>query len=253
MKLQQILSTFRRAINDFNMIQDGDKIAIGLSGGKDSLVLLDCFKAYQRFSKEKFDICAINIDMGFKDSNLDKKKEIAAYLEEKEIEYHIVETDIAEIIFDERKESNPCSLCSNMRRGALNTKAKELKCNKLALGHHADDLIETFLLSLFYEGRLSTFMPTLYMDRSQISVIRPLIYTKEKNIRAYAKQLPVLKNPCPMDQHTKREYMKDLLNTVQKDIPFIRERLHSAIISSDRYNLFDKLENYVLNKENNKK
>lgn len=249
MKLQNLLSTFRKAINDFDMIQDGDKIAIGLSGGKDSLALLDCFKAYQRFANEKFEICAINIDMGFTENDNGMKQKIKDYLEEKEIEYHIVDTDIAEIIFKERQEKNPCSLCSKMRRGALNTKAIELGCNKLALGHHADDLIETFFLSLFYEGRLSTFMPTLYMDRSDITVIRPLIYTKEKNIRAYAESLPVLKNPCPMDKNTKREYMKNLLTTIQKDIPFVRERLHSAIISSDRYNLFNQLENYVLNKK----
>ena len=136
-----------------------------------------------------------------------------------------------------------------MRRGALNTKAIQLGCNKLALGHHADDLIETFLLSLFYEGRLSTFMPTVHLDRSDITVIRPLVYTKEKNLRAYAEKLPVLKNPCPMDKNTKRESMKELLNSLQKDIPFVRERLLSAILSSDRYNLLDQLENYIVNKK----
>lgn len=248
-----MLSPFRKAISDFDMIKDGDKIAVGLSGGKDSLTLLRLMKAYQRFSPERFDLCAINIDMGFKETTIEAKQNLVAFCKELEVEFHCVKTDIAEIIFDERKEKNPCSLCSKMRRGALNSKANELGFNKIALGHHADDLIETFLLSMFYEGRLSTFMPTSYMDRTKIEMIRPLILSYEKNIIAYSENLPIMKNPCPSDKNTKREFMKDLIKSIQKDYPPIKERMLSAIISSDRYNLFNQLENYILNKNTDSK
>lgn len=240
MTLQNILSYLRKAVNDYGMINDGDKIAVGLSGGKDSLTLLAALKSYQKFSPQKFELAAIYIDLGFKDIDAAEIDAIKAYCEGLNVKLHIIPTDIASVVFDERKEKNPCSLCSKMRRGALCDNAKKLGYNKIALGHHADDLSETFLLSLLYEGRLSTFQPVTYMDRTQITVIRPLLLLKEKDIRSFAKNLPVLHNPCPVNKHTQREYVKNLIADIQKDVPFVKERLHSAIISPERYNLFDK-------------
>ncbi len=240
--MQQILSTLRRAITDYDMIRDGDKIAVGVSGGKDSLVLLAALKAYQRFSPEKFELVGITIDMGFKDASQDEMAAMTAYIEGLGVPYYVIPTDIAEIIFEERKESNPCSLCSKMRRGALNNKAIELGCNKLALGHHADDVVQTMLLSLLYEGRFSTFQPVSYMDRSGITLIRPLIYTDEKDIKGLVNRLsiPVFHNPCPANKHTQREYVNNLVKRLTDEVPFARERMLGAIYHPERNNLWQK-------------
>ena len=218
MNLQQLLSPARKAIEDYEMINDGDKIAVGLSGGKDSVTLLYILAGLKRFYPKKFELVAITIDLGldYDQKEVESLKNLCAELN---VEYHIVPTDIYQILFVERKEKSPCSLCSKMRRGALNTKAIELGCNKLALGHHADDLIETLFLSLFYEGRLSTFEPITYLSRANMTVIRPMIYIEEKNIRAFSKDKPVIFNPCPADKHTQREYVKNLINQIKKDIP----------------------------------
>jgi len=237
MSLQNLLSGMRKAVTEYSMIHDGDKIAVGLSGGKDSLALLTVLKAYQRFSPEKFELKAITIDMGFPTADY---SQIQKYVDELNVEYEIVKTDIAEIIFDIRKEKNPCSLCSKMRRGALNTAVTKRGYTKLALGHHADDLVETMLLSLFYEGRLSTFSPVSYMDRTGVTLIRPFILIEEKNILAFSKNLPVAFNPCPADKQTNREYMKNLIKSVQKDIPIAKERMLGAITHPERNNLWDK-------------
>ena len=237
MTLQQLLSPFRRAIDDYNMISEGDKIAIGLSGGKDSLLLVYLFSALRRFYDKKFDVVAINIDMGFKDTDQSKLEGLKRECAEWNVDLHIERTDIAEILFEVRKESNPCSLCSKMRRGALNTVAIKLGCNKLALGHHADDVIETFLLSLFYEGRISSFQPTTSLSRTGITVIRPLIYASEKNISAFMREKPILKNACPADKHTQRQYVKDLIKNIQEEIPFVKERMLGAITHPERSNL----------------
>ena len=248
MTTQEMLAPFRRAIEDYKMIEDGDKIAVGVSGGKDSLTLLALMKAFQRFSPNKFELTAITIDLGFDKSGAQFDK-VRQYCDGIGVPYYVERTDIGEILFDVRKETSPCSLCSKMRRGALNTKLLALGCNKLALGHHAEDTIETFLLSLFYEGRLSTFAPISYMDRTGVSMIRPMIYISENDIAAYAKNLPVVFNPCPADKHTKREYMKELIKTIQKDIPFVKDRMLGAISHPDRYNLWDKvLEKYTAEK-----
>lgn len=239
--LQKILSQLRKAVTDYNLIEDGDSIAVGVSGGKDSLTLLTALKAYQRFSPQKFSLYAITVDLGFKDSDPGGIKAIKEYCDKLEVKLTIVPTEIAAIVFEERKEKNPCSLCSKMRRGVLCTTAKELGCNKVALGHHADDLTETLMLSMLYEGRLSVFLPLSYMDRSDITVIRPLLYTEEKDITAYAVNMPVLFNPCPANKNTQREYIKILLKNLENDIPFAKNRIFSAIVSPDRYNLFDKL------------
>lgn len=237
MTLQELLSPLRRAVNDFNMIQDNDKIAVGVSGGKDSLVLLTLLKAYQRFSEHPFELMGVTIDMGF---TKDAYQPIQEYCDKLQIDYRIVKTDIAEIIFDIRKEKNPCSLCAKMRRGALNNEITSQGFHKLALGHHQNDVVETFLLSLFYEGRLNTFQPKSYMSRSDVTLIRPMIYIDERDIMGFAKDLPVVHNPCPANKHTEREYMKDLLKTLSKDRPGITEKFANAIMHPERYNLWDK-------------
>jgi len=233
--MQKILAQLRRAVNDFKMISDGDKIAVGLSGGKDSLTMLAALKAYSRFSPERFSLSAVTVDMGLPDTDLSPLEE---YCRSIEVPYNVVKTELYEIIFNIRKEKNPCSLCSKMRRGALNNAITAMGINKLALGHHADDVTETFLLSLFYEGRLSAFQPASLMDRSGVTLIRPMIYLAEKDIRAYSKNLPVIHNPCPANHATQREYMKKLLKTIQKDIPFCKDRVFGAICHPERNNLW---------------
>ena len=240
--MQKILSTMRRAITDYNMISDGDKIVVGVSGGKDSLLLLTALKAFQRFSPAKFDLAAITIDMGFKDASVAEKQALSTYIAELGVPYYVVDTDIAEVIFEARKESNPCSLCSKMRRGALNNKAIELGFNKLALGHHADDVVQTMLLSLLYEGRFSTFQPVSFMDRSGITLIRPFIYTSESDVKGAVNKLnlPVLHNPCPANKHTQREYVNELVKRLTKEVPYARERMLGAIYHPERANLWQK-------------
>lgn len=242
MLLQKLLSPLRRAINDYDLIRPGDKIAVGVSGGKDSMALLQLLKAYQRFSDRPFEMVAITIDLGFEKGIY---APIEQYCTDNEIPYHIEHTDIGEIIFDIRKESNPCSLCTKMRRGALNTLLKQLGCNKLALGHHLNDVVETFMLSLFHEGRLSSFAPISYMDRSDVTVIRPMVYLHERDLTALARHLPVVANPCPADKHTERESMKNILATLNTTYPEMDKRFARAIMNPNRYNLWDNvLEDY---------
>lgn len=237
MTTQQLLSPLRRAVEDFCMIEENDKIAVGLSGGKDSIALLTLLAKLKIFYPKKFDLVAIRIDMGL---NYDKTEvlNMEKYLEELGVTYVVEKTDIGPILFDVRKESNPCSLCSKMRRGALNTVATRLGCNKLALGHHADDLVETFFLSMIYEGRFSTFEPVTYLSRADMTVIRPMIYIEEKDLTSYAKNLPIIFNPCPADKHTKRQYVKDLIASIKKDVPFAKDRMLSAIYHPERNHLF---------------
>lgn len=226
--MRRILSTMRRAIQDYNMIEAGDKIAVGVSGGKDSLALLAALVAYRRFSKVPFEVMGITIDMGF--DGVDYSP-VTEFCKEIGVEYISKETNIAEILFDIRKEKNPCSLCSKMRRGALNDLAKENGCNKVALGHNNEDVIETFFLSLFYEGRLNSFSPVTYLSRRNLTVIRPLIYAAEGDIKGYAKRekLPVVKNPCPMDGVSKRQDMKDFINNKNKEDRHFKTRIMTAI------------------------
>ena len=232
MKLQQVLSRVRKAIEDYNMIEEGDCIAVGISGGKDSLTLLQSLAALRRFYPKKFTLKAITIDLGFNNMNLD---DIKAMCKELDVEYHIEKTDIAQIVFDERKETSPCSLCAKMRKGALNEAVKEMGCNKVAYAHHKDDVVETMLLSLFYEGRFHCFSPVTYLDRSNIIVIRPLIYMNEADVVGFIRRynIPVVKSPCPVDKKTKREYVHQLVRDLNKDIPSVRNRMFTAITDSD--------------------
>lgn len=237
MTTQQLLSPFRRAINDYKLIEDGDKIAVGVSGGKDSLVLLTLLREYQKYFPCKFDLMAVTIDMGFSDNSF---APVADYCAQIGVEYDVVKTDIAEIVFDIRKESNPCSLCSKMRRGALNGEITSKGYNKLALGHHLDDVVETFMLSLFYEGRLNTFQPKSYMSRSGVTLIRPMIYLAEKDIAGLAKSMPVVTSACPADKNTERENMKQLLKDLSRTYPDLTQKFANAIMHPDRYNLWEK-------------
>ncbi len=223
-----LLSYARRAIDDYNMIEEGDKIAVGVSAGKDSLALLCALTQLRRFYPKKFELIAITVDMGFDGMDLSP---IKSFCEELEVSYHIVPTQISKIIFDVRKESNPCSLCAKMRRGALHTAAKELGCNKVALGHHFDDVVETFMLNLFYEGRLGCFQPVTYLSRIDLHLIRPLIYMPEKDIKYFASRvaLPVIPSPCPADKNTERENMKQLLHSIEKQNKGLRYRIFGAI------------------------
>ena len=236
MNIQKLLSHMRKAINDFHMVQNGDKIAVGVSGGKDSLLLLTLLAAYRKFSEYQFDLCAITVDMGFQENLY---QPVADYCRDLDVPFHVVETDIAEIVFDIRKEKNPCSLCAKMRRGALNNKINELGYNKLALGHHQNDVVETFLLSLFFEGRFSTIQPVSHMSKSNVTLIRPMIYIDERDIVGIARELPVVKSPCPADKHTQRENMKKILRDLAKHDPAISNKIANAIMHPERYNLWD--------------
>ena len=232
MTLQRVLSYIRKAVDDYHMIEDGDKIAIGISGGKDSLTLLYGLHGLMRFYPKKFTIYAVTVDLGFDNLNLDKIKELCAQLE---IPYTIVKTDIANIIFNERKETNPCSLCAKMRKGALNEAIKAAGCNKVAYAHHKDDVVETMLMSLIFEGRFHTFNPVTYLDRMDIRVIRPLMYMNESDVIGFVNKhhVPVVKSPCPADGYTKREYVKNLLKQLNQENPGVKERMFTAIHNSN--------------------
>ena len=236
--MQKILSVMRKACENYNLIEDGDKIAVGLSGGKDSLALLTALKRYQSFIDKKFDLIAIAIDLS---GGTNDYSAIKAYCDEINVELHIIPSNVFEVVFDIRKEKNPCSLCANLRRGLLNSHAKELGCNKVALGHHKDDLIETFLMSLFFEGRLSTFKPKTYLSRVDITVIRPLIYCDESEIIKISNNFPILYNNCPANKHTERENAKNILKNLDQIYPNAKEKIFNAIINPQRYNLFDKI------------
>ena len=229
MRLQQVLSYVRKAVDDYHMIADGDKIAVGISGGKDSLTLLYALHGLRRFYPQKFDIHAVTVDLGFGNLDLSRIESICA--DELQIPYTIVKTDIADIIFDQRKESNPCSLCAKMRKGALNEAIKKEGCNKVAYAHHKDDVVETMLMSLIYEGRFHTFSPVTYLDRMALTVIRPLMYMNEADVIGFVNknQVPVVKSPCPADGYTKREYVKQLLKKLNQENPGVKERMFTAI------------------------
>ena len=226
--MQRILSHMRKAIEEYNMIEENDKIAICLSGGKDSITMLYAFKALQRFYPKKFQLIAISIDPGFEFFDTNFLKQLC---EDVDIPLFIEKSNAKEIVFDIRKEKNPCSLCANLRRGVINSVAIREGCNKIALGHNQDDVLETFLLNLFYTGNIGTFAPKSYMDRSKITLIRPLIYTPEKETKRFVKKnnLSVMKKVCPMDGTSKREDMKQLIFTLGKKIPMLRANLFGAI------------------------
>ena len=232
MKLQELYRDTRKAIDDYQLIDDGDKIAIGLSGGKDSLTLLYVLQGLRRFYPNKFDITAISVDLGFEGMDFSPVSEICKKLE---IPFQLVRTDIAQIVFQKRKEKNPCSLCAKLRKGALNQAAIDMGCNKIAYAHHKDDVIETALLSLIYEGRFYCFPPKTHLDRTGLTVIRPMIYTLETDIIGFKNKygLPVIKNLCPKDGYSKRTYVKELIRQVNRDNPGVKERIFSAVVNGN--------------------
>ena len=235
--MQKILSTMRKAVEKYQLIQDGDKIAVGVSGGKDSLVLLKALKMFQKFNIYNYEIFAVMIDIY---SGKQDYSHIQSFCDELGVEFIVEQTDINQVVFNERKEKNPCSLCAKMRRGALNSVALKYGCNKIALGHHLQDVVETFLLSLLYEGRLSTMKPKSYMSNSKITLIRPLFLTHEKTIKSVSKDFPVKKSICPADTNSKRQDVEVLIEYVNSIIPDSKKRIESAIISTESYNLLDK-------------
>ncbi len=227
-EMKRLLSFVRRAADDYNMIEEGDRIAVGVSGGKDSLALLETLAEMRRFYPKKYDVYAITVDMGFEGADYSQIDEFCRRIN---VKYTVVKTEIAKIIFDIRRESNPCSLCSKMRRGSLHASAQELGCNKVALGHHYDDVIETFMLNLFFEGRLGCFSPVTYLSNRKINLIRPLIYAQEKDVAYFARKrtLPIIKSSCPEDHATEREKMKNLLSNLEKGNNGLKHRIFTAI------------------------
>ena len=231
MKLQRVLSEVRKAVDDYHMIAEGDKIAVGISGGKDSLTLLYALSSLRRFYPHPFELVAVTVDLGF--ANLDLS-EIKKLCEKLEVPYTVVKTQIGQIVFEQRQENNPCALCAKMRKGALNEAMKQLGCNKIAYAHHMDDVVETMMLSLLYEGRFHTFSPVTYLDDTGLTVIRPLIYMKEADVIGFVRkyEVPVVKSPCPADGHTKREYIKEMIRMINRENPGVKNRMFTAIRES---------------------
>ena len=225
--MQRLVGLLRRCVDDYNMIKAGDRIGVGVSGGKDSLVLLVLLAELRKYNANPFTIEAITIDMGL---GMDFS-EIEKLCKDLDVPFHLIKTEIAPIIFDHRKEKNPCSMCSKMRRGALNQALLDLGLNKLALGHHYDDAVETFVMSLIYEGRISCFQPVTDLDRTGIIQIRPMLYIHEKTVDSFAtrQNLPVLKNRCPVDKNTKREEIKQLVYDLSATYPDLKERIFGAM------------------------
>ena len=232
MKLQQLLSFTRKAVDEYQMIQEGDHIAVGISGGKDSLTLLFALHGLKRFYPNKFELSAITVDLGYEEFDLDPVHELC---QELGVPYKVVKTDIAHILFEERKESNPCSLCAKMRKGALNDAVKEMGCNKVAYAHHKDDIIETMLLSLIFEGRFHSFSPKTYLDRMDLTVIRPIMFVDEADVIGFKNKynLPVVKSKCPVDGYTKRQYAKELVRQLNTEHPGAKNRMFTAILNGD--------------------
>lgn len=237
--MKKVLGCIRRACEDFNLIEDGDRIGVGVSGGKDSLLLLYALSLYRNFAKQHFDLVALTLTMGLEPFDLSG---IRALCDKLEVEYIVRPTQIGKVIFEERQEKNPCSLCAKMRRGALNELAKEVGCNKVALGHHRDDALETLLLCLLHEGRIHTFHPRSYLSRMDLTVIRPMVYVPEKHVIHVARQLelPIVSSPCPANGNTQREEMKHLLDSLCRLYPNARELMLSALRNEEQYGLWNR-------------
>ena len=232
--MQKLVGLVRRCADDYGMLQSGDRVAVGVSGGKDSLTLLVLLAALRQYHPSHFDLHAVTVDMGLAGMDF---SQVASLCDRLEVPYTRVETQIAPIIFDYRQEKNPCSMCAKMRRGALNQTLLDLGCNKVALGHHYDDAVETFFLSLFYEGRLSCFQPVTNLDRTGVIQIRPMLYLSEKTITHFAEkeQLPVVHNPCPANGHSRRQEVKELIAGLEGRYPDIKQKLFGSL---QRYPLY---------------
>ena len=238
--MKQVLGCIRRADEKYGMIQDGDRICVGVSGGKDSLLLMYGLKLYQMFSKKKYELCAVMLDLGIVEQDTSG---IEAFAREHDIYFEVKKTDIGDVVFNIRKEKSPCAMCAKMRRGALNDIAVAKGCNLVALGHNREDVLETFLLSLFYEARLNTFAPITYLGRTGVTVIRPLVFYPEKDAINAARrlELPVIPANCPVAGSTKREDMKNLLQDFRRIVPDVETRLMKAIAETHKYGMWDRM------------
>ena len=232
--MQHILSLVRRCVDDYGMITDGETVAVGVSGGKDSVLTLAALAKLRDFHPAKFQVTAITIDSGTPGMDFTP---IARLCQELGVTYHLVPVPIYEIVFTARQEKNPCSLCAKMRRGALSTELNRLGISKIALGHHYDDAVETLLMSLFWEGRISCFQPVTYLDRTKVTQIRPLLYVQEREVRNAVARcgLPVVENPCPANGSTAREEMKELIAQLEPQFPNLKKKIFGAI---QRYPLY---------------
>lgn len=226
--LNEFSGTVRRAVDDYHMISEGDRIAVGISGGKDSMLLLAVMNHLRTYYPIPFSLEAITIELGFEGMDFTP---VLRFCDELGVPYTCLKTDIKEIVFDVRKEDNPCSLCSKMRRGAINDAITQRGIHKLALGHHFDDAVETFMMSLLFEGRISCFRPVTFLDRSGVTQIRPLVYAGEKKIANLAAelQLPIVENPCPEDKTSKRYEIKKLLAQMSQDYPDLKSKIFGAM------------------------
>ena len=226
--MQHLMGLVRRCVDDYQMIEAGDKIAVGVSGGKDSLALLVLLAGLRQYYPKPFELEALTVDMGMPGMDFSPVAELCQKLD---VPYTCLHTEIGPIIFDVRKEKNPCSMCAKMRRGALHDAMLERGITKIALGHHYDDAVETFLLSLFYEGRLSCFQPVTWLSRTGVTQIRPMLYVGEKAVESFARRqnLPVVHNTCPADKSTKRQEVKDLLEVLQKQYPDLKTKIFGAM------------------------
>jgi tRNA(Ile)-lysidine synthase TilS/MesJ len=237
--MKKVLGCMRRADKDFGLIKAGDRVCVGVSGGKDSLLLLHAMALYRKFCPEPFEVMGLTLSMGWDGLDTSGIEAMAAKLD---VPYEVIPTQIGKVVFEERKEKNPCSLCANMRRGALNEAARARGCNKVALGHHREDVLETLLLSALYEGRLHTFHPKTYLSRADLTVIRPMVYVTEKYIIGKARELnlPIAHNPCPANGVTKRQEMKEMLAKLTDTVPDAPAKLLSALRNTQQYGLWDK-------------
>ncbi len=232
MKLQKLLSLVRQAVENYEMIQAGDRIAVGVSGGKDSLTLLMALKELSRFYPQSFEVCAVSVDLGF--GNTDYTK-VQRFCRELQVDFSVVPTQIGRIVMEERKEKNPCALCAKLRKGALVRRVQELSCNKIAYAHHKDDFVETMLLSLLFQGKFYAFPPVTWFEDTLLTVLRPLMLAEEAQVKGFCRryQIPVMKSACPVDGKTMRAYAKKLLAQLQKEHPGVKERMFHAIVTGD--------------------
>lgn len=237
--MKQVLGAIRRADQDFHMIQPGDRIAVGVSGGKDSLLLLHAMALYRRFSPNPFELTALTVTMGLEPFDLSGVRTLCERLE---VPYVVRETEIGRVVFEQRREKNPCALCAKMRRGALAAACTELGLNKVALGHHRDDALETLMMSALFEGRIHTFHPVTRLERSGVTQIRPMAYVSEKQVIHLQRKLalPVVKSPCPANGETRRAEMKELLDALCRRYPNAREQLLSALMNQEQYGLWNR-------------
>lgn len=238
--MKRVLGSIRRADERYRMIEDGDRVCIGVSGGKDSLLLMEAMKLYQRFCYTRFDVCAVMLDLGLRQQDT---AAIEAYAARIGMDFTVIHTDIGKVVFEYRQERSPCALCAKLRRGALNTAAVERGCNKVALGHNREDVLETLFLSMLYEGRINTFAPVTHLSRRNVTVIRPLIFLPEKYALSVARQreLPILPPNCDIAGQTKREEARQLLQHLATLVPDIEQKLLHALIHTETYGLWDRM------------